>query len=279
MPFDAAHAIGNITFALIAGPAMIRMLVRFRERFEWRRTPAGRRPPACSLVLALADDAARRPPPGPPAPARRPTGSPRSRTPTAASATRRATARAPTTTAWAMLGLEAAGRNPLDVSRGGSTPVDYLRSQVGALGSAGDLARTILALEGAGLDPRSFGGREPRLRAAQPAPQRRLLGRLAGDDRLRRSSRCAPRGRRRRSKSRPRWLGGVQNADGGWGYVPGAPATPTSPAPRCRRSPARRRPRKGVVVPAHASARQRRLRRSAAPARSTRSRPPGPRRG
>ena len=37
IPFDAAHAIGNVVFALIAGPAMIRMLVRFRERFEWRR--------------------------------------------------------------------------------------------------------------------------------------------------------------------------------------------------------------------------------------------------
>ena len=39
IPFDAAHAIGNVAFALLAGPAMVRMLVRFRERFEWR-TPA-----------------------------------------------------------------------------------------------------------------------------------------------------------------------------------------------------------------------------------------------
>jgi len=39
IPFDAAHVIGNIAFALLAGPAMVRMLVRFRERFEWR-TPA-----------------------------------------------------------------------------------------------------------------------------------------------------------------------------------------------------------------------------------------------
>ncbi len=37
VPFDAAHAIGNIVFALIAGPAMVRMLIRFRERFEWDR--------------------------------------------------------------------------------------------------------------------------------------------------------------------------------------------------------------------------------------------------
>ena len=36
VPFDAAHAIGNAGFALVAGPAMVRMLVRFRKRFEWR---------------------------------------------------------------------------------------------------------------------------------------------------------------------------------------------------------------------------------------------------
>ena len=58
---------GNVALALIAGPAMVRMLVRFRERFEWRagavRTAGGgsrgpRRRPArrrrarrCSLVL------------------------------------------------------------------------------------------------------------------------------------------------------------------------------------------------------------------------------------
>src|SRR6185312_10035151 len=35
IPFDAAHAGANIVFALVAGPAMLRMLVRFRERFEW----------------------------------------------------------------------------------------------------------------------------------------------------------------------------------------------------------------------------------------------------
>ncbi len=29
-----------------------------------------------------------------------------------------------------MLGLEAAGHNPLDVARGGHTPVDFLRTQL-----------------------------------------------------------------------------------------------------------------------------------------------------
>ena len=37
VPFEVAHAAGNVAFALAAGPAMIRMPIRFRERFEWRR--------------------------------------------------------------------------------------------------------------------------------------------------------------------------------------------------------------------------------------------------
>ena len=60
IPFDLAHAIGNIVFALIAGPAMLRMLVRFRERFEWRaRTPAlaGTVLAALLLVSALPSQA------------------------------------------------------------------------------------------------------------------------------------------------------------------------------------------------------------------------------
>lgn len=36
IPFDIAHMTGNIAFALIAGPAMIAALTRFRNRFEWR---------------------------------------------------------------------------------------------------------------------------------------------------------------------------------------------------------------------------------------------------
>src|SRR5207342_1694183 len=61
-------------------------------------------------------------------------------------------------TAWAMLGLAAAGRNPLDVAKNGHTPVDFLRGVTDELDSPGDLARTILALESAGVDPRQFGG-------------------------------------------------------------------------------------------------------------------------
>src|SRR5215212_2464564 len=44
IPFEVAHVLGNVVLALVAGPAMVRMLVRFRERFEWRRGAEGRAP-------------------------------------------------------------------------------------------------------------------------------------------------------------------------------------------------------------------------------------------
>ena len=43
VPFNVAHAVGNFVLALAAGPAMVRMIVRYRERFEFRRA---RRPGA-----------------------------------------------------------------------------------------------------------------------------------------------------------------------------------------------------------------------------------------
>src|SRR6476620_246069 len=46
IPFDLAHAAGNIAFALLAGPAMVRMLSRFRERFEWGRGDGSVAPPS-----------------------------------------------------------------------------------------------------------------------------------------------------------------------------------------------------------------------------------------
>ncbi|MFM8889956.1 MAG: hypothetical protein ACKOGM_08280, partial [Solirubrobacterales bacterium] len=39
IPFDLAHIGGNVLFALVAGPAMVAALRRFRERFEWSRLP------------------------------------------------------------------------------------------------------------------------------------------------------------------------------------------------------------------------------------------------
>lgn len=219
VPFDAAHAIGNATLALIAGPAMVRMLRRFRERFEWRPAAV-----AASLLLALALATTV------PATAR-------------ASATGNAAGwlisvqnsdggwgssperdSSPSTTAWVILGLEATGRNPLDVSTGGHDAVDFLRSNVDELSSSGDFARTILALEGAGIDPRSFGGRDL---VAALLKRRRSNGSYEGWPGSTAFSVLALRaaGAEGSLSASLSWLSNVQNDDGGWGDTPGSPST------------------------------------------------------
>jgi energy-coupling factor transport system substrate-specific component len=218
IPFDAAHAIGNVAFALLAGPAMVRMLSRFRERFEWR-TPAV----ATAVLVALLLPAIV------PSPAQ-------------AADTGRATSWLESTqnsdggfgpsagdpsgaaiTGWVMLGLEAAGRNPLDVARLGRSPVDFLRSKIDEVSSSGDIARTILALEGAGVDPRSFANRnlveELRKRRAANGSFEGWPGTTAYSAIALRSAGAS--GGLDETLS---WLAGVQNGDGGWGDEPGLPS-------------------------------------------------------
>ncbi len=239
LPFDLAHAAGNVAFALLAGPAMVRMLTRFRERFEWGRGSVENEPPpatgglnpglraggvAALLLLAVALGAL--------APGR-----------AQASEVSRAagwlvSAQNPDggfgsapgddsgaeMTGWSMLGLEAAGRNPLDVARKGRTPVDFLRGAVDQLKSPGDLARTILALEGAGVDPRDFGDANL---VSQLLAKRRDNGSFEGWPGSTAFAVIALRtagadGGLQKSLS---WLHDVQNEDGGWGDVPGSPST------------------------------------------------------
>ena len=62
IPFDIAHAAGNVVFALAIGPALFRLLERYARRIRTRVvvSPAGRqlpRPPQQGLPAP--------PPPGP----------------------------------------------------------------------------------------------------------------------------------------------------------------------------------------------------------------------
>lgn len=222
IPFDAAHAGGNVVLALIAGPAMVRMLVRFRERFEWRPP---RRPgpvPVLLLLIVLA--------------ALLPASAAAADTDRAArwlSSAQNAdggwgaspqSSSSPDITAWAMLGLAASGRNPLDVSRGGRNPVAYLRANAADLRSPGDLARTILALSAAGVDARSFGGRDL---VAALAKRRRDNGSFDGWPGSTAFAVMALRAGGAGAGAGPSlsWLARVQNRDGGWGDTPGSPST------------------------------------------------------
>jgi energy-coupling factor transport system substrate-specific component len=120
-------------------------------------------------------------------------------------------------TTWAILGLEAAGVNPLDVERGGHSPIDFLRDA--RITSATDLERTILALEGAGIDSRSFEGRDL---VAQLRSKRSGDGSWEGQVNITAfgvlALRAAGQGDVAKSAG---WLRGAQNSNGGWGFAPG----------------------------------------------------------
>jgi energy-coupling factor transport system substrate-specific component len=244
IPFEVAHVAGNVVLALVAGPAMVRMLVRFRERFEWRRGSVPEAPGSGSrgfgaalrgggvaaLLVALAAVAF-----APTARAsavdeaetvgralqwleaqQRPNGG------FAADSDREPGAEI---TSWAMLALAAAGRNPFDVSAGGRSPVDFLRVHADEIKDAGDVARTILALEAAGADPRQFAGENlvERLLA-----QRRQDGSYQGWPATSAYAVLALRaaGANDATSATVSWLRKVQGKDGGWGNEPGDAATP-----------------------------------------------------
>jgi energy-coupling factor transport system substrate-specific component len=237
VPFEIAHVLGNVVLALAAGPAMVRMLVRFRERFEWERggrAPSAGRPPgrlggalrsggvAALLLVALLTLMPGQAQASPVTHAADwlesvqngdggfgPSASDESGT---------------ATTCWVMLGLEAAGRNPLDVaSPKGRTPVDFLRKEIGTVSSPGDIARTILALEGAGVDPREFGGRNL---VSDLLAARRDNGSYHGWPNSTAFAVIALRAAGVSGVQKSlEWLRQVQNEDGGWGDTPGSPST------------------------------------------------------
>ena len=240
VPFNIAHAGGNAALALVAGPAMVRMLLRYRRRFEYawrRRAPAptaragGAATAACLVAAMLLA-----------APAL--LSGDRAQASGAGSGSAVAWLRgaenddggfgfapgeesSPAMTGWAVLGLEAAGVNPLDVDHGDATPISYLAGTVGEISTTGDIERTILVLRGAGLDPRQFQGRD--LVA-------RLLARRGGDGSwggqvnptafgiLALKAAGATSGNSRSVG----WLRTHQSEDGGWGFAPGSASDPDS---------------------------------------------------
>jgi energy-coupling factor transport system substrate-specific component len=240
VPFNVAHAVGNAAFALAAGPAIVAILTRFRSRleFSWRPAPAAVGASLALLLLPAAALAAageeRGETPGSPAELRA-SGSAGARgyleraqnrdgglpsTPGRSSSV--------AITGWAMLGLEASGRNPLDLRKRGRSPISFLRANGSAIRSTGDLERTILALEGAGVNPRSFAGRDL---VSELASRRSDGGSFQGQVNLTAFGILALRASgvpRSSLRSPAEWLRRAQNRDGGWGFRPDSPSDPDS---------------------------------------------------
>ena len=215
VPFNIAHAAGNFAIAFAAGPALVRMIARFRERLEFTWHPAGALPVALAAVaIGLGSFE--------PASARADAGEGRSWLLRAQNgdggfaATPGQDSSASMTT-WAVLGLEAVGVNPLDAVKNGRSPIDFLRSA--RITSATDLERTILALEAAGINSRSFEGRDL---VAQLRAKRRSDGSWEGQVNITAfgilALRAAGQGDVGGSAD---WLREAQNSNGGWGFAPG----------------------------------------------------------
>ena len=230
LPFNIAHAAGNAALALVAGPAMVRMLLRYRSRFEfaWKplsatATRAKGATVAASLIAAVLIA-------GPALLGGQRADASGSGSGAAVGWLRSAQngdggfgfapgeESSPAMTGWAVLGLEAAGVNPLDVDHGDATPISYLAGTVGEISTTGDIERTILLLHGAGLDPRRFQGHDL---------VRRLLARRGGDGSW--GGQVNPTafgvlalraaGVSGGNSGSAAWLRQNQNQDGGWGFA------------------------------------------------------------
>jgi energy-coupling factor transport system substrate-specific component len=222
VPFNVAHATGNFVFALAGGPALVRMIARYRERFEFRWREAGAAPLAAVLVMVGLAAAF-------PARAEADTSAAvawleRAQNSDGGFGVSPGSSSSPTMTGWATLGLEAAGRSPFSVKNGGPGPISYLRDQIGHVRSVGDIERTILALEGAGVNAHRFGGRDL---PAELRRRRAAGGSFGGQVNLTAFGVLALRASGEPVSAVARsvkWLRGAQNGDGGWGFQSSAPS-------------------------------------------------------
>ncbi len=234
LPYNLAHAIGNVGFCLLLGPLFIGALRRYRRRFEvsWPAPGAARAAAAggatTALGVAIAVTLTLAAAPEPPAEA---VASPASKAARwlAAAQNRdggfgagRGQSSSQLFTGWSALGLAAAGRNPRDVARRNGRSITAYVKRAGSIGDTGELERTILVLRAAGLSPRRFGGRNL---VAELVRRRRDNGSWRGNVAPTAFGILALRAAGETGSSLRRsaaWLERAQAGDGGFGLVPGA---------------------------------------------------------
>jgi energy-coupling factor transport system substrate-specific component len=158
LPFNLAHAAGNVAFALAFGPALLRALLRYRARLEVTWAPLAA--PTLAGVLTAAPRAEAS---GAPAAARWLAGAQNPDGGWGSAPGQRSNA---VQTSWTVIGFGAAGYDALRIRTRGRTSSGLLRRYAARSRSVPDLERTALALGAAGL-PLRTGGLFGRLRAAQ----------------------------------------------------------------------------------------------------------------
>jgi energy-coupling factor transport system substrate-specific component len=158
LTFNVAHAIGNVVFCLLIGPAFVRALRRYQRRFEftWAKPAIAASALALALAMALPPGTA-----GAASPSARAIDFLRSAQNTDGGfGAARGQSSTQLHSGWVALGLAAAERNPRAFQRDGNSALDYMRGGAGSLNDTGELERTILVLSASGLSPRDFNGRD-----------------------------------------------------------------------------------------------------------------------
>jgi energy-coupling factor transport system substrate-specific component len=226
VPFNLAHAFGNVMFCLAFGPILLRALTRFRLRLEPRwlgAAPARAVAPvlAAAVVAAVAHPA--------PAQAAKPDRHSVARGLAYLRAAQnsdggfgvaRGSGSGQLFTAWAGMGLACAGRSPAAPGGGGRSAFDFVRSGLGELRSTAEIERTVLVLAAGRRSARSFGGRNL---VAELKARQRADGSFAGMVNVTSFAVLALRAARERRLSHAvraagNWLIGQRNRDGGFSF-------------------------------------------------------------
>jgi hypothetical protein len=184
LPYDITDTVATFGFALIFGPELARLLARTRERMhvQWEPRPGEPRPPkpgspesrvptpigSLPIALLLATVIALSALAALPLTARAASLSlsPEISYLTSAQDANGGYGAAPGEssselyTAWAAMGLVAAGRDPADVRRDGHSVLYALREEASTLSGTGDIERTILAAHACGASAYSFAGKD-----------------------------------------------------------------------------------------------------------------------
>ncbi|HEX3509658.1 MAG TPA: prenyltransferase/squalene oxidase repeat-containing protein [Solirubrobacteraceae bacterium] len=252
LPYDITDAVASLLFGLAFGPELARILTRARLRMEvtWvgegrvepepavhrirRRAWAGAGALGCIAAGVLGAVALLEGPHPAGASAREARGAaaPYSRELSYLAASQnadggfgpaRGTPSSELYTAWAAIGIAAAGREPLSFTREGHTILDALRAEAGTLHGAGDIERTMLALRACGLSGATLPGVAGGDLATRLLAQRAADGSFADLANLTAFAVLALRAAGFPAASAPvrgaaRWLELQRNADGGYGF-------------------------------------------------------------
>lgn len=188
LPFDITDTVASFLFGFAFGPELARLLGRMRARMtiEWPPThppthPAASAPPVLLVLMCVGICAVALPTHARAAGRMSSSSAPRLTPALAHTTAGNAISRAVTFlqrsqdsnggfggapgqrsseiySAWVAMGLAAAGRSPLSVTRSGHSVLDALRTEASTLEGAGDDERTILALHACGLPASAFPG-------------------------------------------------------------------------------------------------------------------------